>query len=73
MRLFATPAIWNTASVADPGCFILDPGSGFDHFLIPDLDPNIFSDPGSYMKSGMQSYVFLAFYAFRSKVLVLES
>jgi hypothetical protein len=27
--------------------------------------------PGSYMKSGMQTYFFLASYAFRSKVLVL--
>jgi hypothetical protein len=28
-------------------------------------------DPGSYMKSGMQTYSFLASYAFRGKVLVL--
>jgi hypothetical protein len=50
-------------SVADPGC------------LIP--DPTIFSyriqtlfQPGSYMKSGMQTY-FFAPYAFRNKVLTL--
>jgi hypothetical protein len=52
-----------------PGCFTLDPGS--DHFLIPDPpdpDPNIFH-PGSHMKSGMQTYFFLASYASRSKVL----
>jgi hypothetical protein len=30
-------------SVADPGCFIPDPGSGSDHCSIPDPDP----DPGS--------------------------
>jgi hypothetical protein len=29
-------------SVADPGCFIPDPGSGSEHFSIPDPDPNIF-------------------------------
>jgi hypothetical protein len=55
-------------SVADPGCFIQDP------------DPTIFSSQvriqtfihhGSYMKSGMQTYFFLASYAFRSKVIVL--
>jgi hypothetical protein len=31
------------SSVADPGCFIPDPGSGSDHCSIPDPDP----DPGS--------------------------
>jgi hypothetical protein len=42
---------------------MFDPGSGADHFLIP--------DPGSYMKIVMQTYFFLASYAFRSKVLVI--
>jgi hypothetical protein len=37
---------------------------------IPDPDPNIFH-PGTYMKSGMNTYFFLAAYAFCSKVLVL--
>jgi hypothetical protein len=46
------------------------PGSGSDHFLIPDPDLNIFY-PGSYMKIKMQTYFLLASYAFRSKVLVL--
>jgi hypothetical protein len=46
------------------------PGSGSDHFLILDPDPNIFSS-GSYVKSGMQTNFFLASYAFGSKVLVL--
>jgi hypothetical protein len=59
-------------SVADPQCSIPDPdktifsppdpGSGSEHFFIPDT--------GSYMKSGMQTYFSLASYAFRSKVLV---
>jgi hypothetical protein len=44
-------------------CPFSHPGSGSKHFFIP--------VPGSYMKSGMQTYFFLAFYAFRSKVLVL--
>jgi hypothetical protein len=35
------------------------PGSGSEHLF------------GSYMKSGMQTYFFLASYGFRSKVLVL--
>jgi hypothetical protein len=35
---------------------------GFKHYFIP--------DPESYMKGGMQTYFFLASYAFRSKVLV---
>jgi hypothetical protein len=30
-------------SVEDPGCFF--PGSGSDHFLVPDPDPNILSSP----------------------------
>jgi hypothetical protein len=55
------------------------PGSGSDHFLIPDPDPNIFSslipDPVSYMKSECKSTgygtFFLASNAFRSKALVL--
>jgi hypothetical protein len=29
-------------SVADPGCFILDPRSGSERFSIPDPDQNIF-------------------------------
>jgi hypothetical protein len=37
--------------------------SGSKHFFIP--------DPESYMKSGTQTYVFLASYAFRSKILIL--
>jgi hypothetical protein len=47
---------FTNCSVADPGC------------RIPDPDPNNFSSriqtffhPGSYMKSGMQTYCFLAF------------
>jgi hypothetical protein len=43
-------------SVADPGCFIRI---------------QTFFHPGSYMKVGMQTYFFLASYAFRSKVLVI--
>jgi hypothetical protein len=35
---------------------------GSKHFFI--------QDPGSYMKSGMLTYLFLASFAFRSKVLV---
>jgi hypothetical protein len=54
------------------GMFYL--GSEFDLVLIPDPDPNIFY-PGSYMKVECKltqyRYFFLAFYAFRSKVLVL--
>jgi hypothetical protein len=38
-------------------------GSGSKHFFI--------LDPGSYMKSGMQTYFFIASYVLRSKVLVL--
>jgi hypothetical protein len=49
---------------------MFNPGSVSDHFLIPDPDPRIFH-PGSYVKSGMQTYFFLAAYAFRRKVLVL--
>jgi hypothetical protein len=37
------------------------PGSGSDHLLSPDPDPNIFSSPN----------IFLASYAFKSKFLVL--
>jgi hypothetical protein len=35
--------------------------AGSEHFLIPDRDSNIFfiPDPGSYMKSGMQTSFFL--------------
>jgi hypothetical protein len=40
-----------------------DPGSGSKIFFIP--------YPGSYMKSGMQTFFFLASYAFRNKLLVL--
>jgi hypothetical protein len=49
------------------------PRSGSDPFLIPDLDPKIFfiPDPGSYMKSGMQTYFILASNVFRSKVYVI--
>jgi hypothetical protein len=36
---------------------------GSKHIFIP--------DPGSYMKSGMQSYCFLASFAFRSIVFVI--
>jgi hypothetical protein len=33
-------------SFVDPGCFLKDPGSGSDHFLIPDPDPNtLIPDP----------------------------
>jgi hypothetical protein len=34
-------------SVADPGCFIPDPGSGSDHYSIPDPDPGseVIPDP----------------------------
>jgi hypothetical protein len=39
------------------------PVSGSKHYFKP--------DPGSYMKSGMQTYFFLASSDFRSKVLVL--
>jgi hypothetical protein len=38
------------------------PGSGTKHFFIPDP---------SYMKSGMQTYFFLASYASRGKVFVI--
>jgi hypothetical protein len=47
---------------------------------IPESDPTIFSsripdpnifNPGSSIKNGMQTYFFLASYAFRSKVFVL--
>jgi hypothetical protein len=41
---------------------ISHPGSGSKPFFIP--------DPGSYIKSGMQTYFFLAANAFRSKVIV---
>jgi hypothetical protein len=60
-----------TNSVANSGCFI--PNPAIFSSRIPDSDSNIFliPDPGSYMKSGMQTYFYLAFYAFRSKVLVL--
>jgi hypothetical protein len=44
---------------------------GSEHFLIPDPDPNNFH-PESYMKSGMQTYYFLASYGFRSKSLSLS-
>jgi hypothetical protein len=37
-------------SVADPECFIMDPGSRSDHFLIPDPDSNIFSSRIPYPK-----------------------
>jgi hypothetical protein len=49
------------------------PGSG--HLLIPDHGSGskqfFIPDPRSYMQSGMQTYFFLASYAFRSKVLAL--
>jgi hypothetical protein len=47
-------------------------GAGSDHFLIPDPDPNIFH-PASYINKWNANlpYLFLASYAFRSKVLVL--
>jgi hypothetical protein len=44
-------------------------GSGSKHFLIPDPGAKKFFHPGSYMKSGMQSYFFLASCGIRSKVL----
>jgi hypothetical protein len=53
-------------SVVDPGFSIRPfshPGSGSKYFFIP--------DPEYLMKSGMQTYFFLASYAFRSKVLVI--
>jgi hypothetical protein len=48
-------------SVADPGCFIRDPDPIIFSSRIKDPDPNFFSvrDPGSYMKSGMQTTFFL--------------
>jgi hypothetical protein len=52
-------------SVADPGCFIPDPTISSSRIRI-----QTFFHPGSYMKSGMQTF-FSASYAFRSKVLVL--
>jgi hypothetical protein len=50
----------------DPGCFNLDPGSGSQHFSIPDLGYGsqvltfFFPDPGSYIKRGMtnKNYLF---------------
>jgi hypothetical protein len=43
-------------SVADPGCFLPDTGSGCEHFSIrfPDPDPHIFH-PGSYIKRGKKN------------------
>jgi hypothetical protein len=63
-------------SVAGPGCFLPDPGSGSDHFLISDPGSRIriqtffIPDPGSYLKSGMQTYFFLASFNYKSKVFV---
>jgi hypothetical protein len=54
------------ASVADPGCFIPDPGSGgVKKHRIPDLGSRILL----YIKIGMKNKTnfFLAFYSFRSK------
>jgi hypothetical protein len=64
---------FNEFSVTDPRCFIQDPGSGTDQFSHPGSGSKHFyiQDPGTFMKSGMQTYFFLAFYAFRSKALVL--
>jgi hypothetical protein len=59
-------------SVADPECYIQNPGSNY--FLISDPESgnkHFFLDPGSYMKSGIHTYFILASYAFRSQVLVL--
>jgi hypothetical protein len=63
-------------SVADPGCFIPDPGSGSLTFLsrirIPDPGGEKAPDLGSrillYIKVGMKNKTnfFLAFYSFRS-------
>jgi hypothetical protein len=48
-------------SVADPGCFIPDPAIFSSRIRI-----QTFFHPESYMKSGMQTNLFLASYAFRS-------
>jgi hypothetical protein len=45
------------------------PGSGPEHFLIPDLIQTFFH-PGSYMKSGMQKYFFSCFSGFQDLILV---
>jgi hypothetical protein len=48
------------------------PGSGSDHFRIPDPGPNIFFHPGSYMKSGMQTYFFSGFLCVQGQSLSLS-
>jgi hypothetical protein len=54
------------SSVADPECFMQDPDLTIFSSRIP-----TFFNPGSLIKSGIQTYFFLASYAFRNKVLVL--
>jgi hypothetical protein len=39
-----------SSSVADPGCFIPDPGSGSDHCSIPDPGGKKAPDPGSRIR-----------------------
>jgi hypothetical protein len=70
----------NATSVADPGCFVPDPGSGSLTFLsrIPDPGVEKAPDPGSrillYIKIGMKNKTnfFLAFYSFRSKFFLVK-
>jgi hypothetical protein len=49
--IHTAPDIVNT-SVADPGCFILDPGSGTENFFLSNPGYWIL-DPTSYVKRGV--------------------
>jgi hypothetical protein len=74
-----------STSVADTGCFILDPGSESEHFSVPDpgcfiLDPGSESerfsipDPGSYIKRVMKNKNYLLYCSlwFQEQVLIVK-